>query len=261
VPTQDSAWGDQAMPPKCSRQPPDQSGEHGTVRPVQAWPRVGAAEHGDLVPEHEELDVLAGGRAAHQQDQSEYLQEDRAASFDTVLADAGIAVVKIPPRCRRANCFAKRWVLTVRTEVTDRMLIFGEQHLRRVLAEYSAHYTTQRPHRALQLRPPRPQSPAAEPVHPGSGLDRSSAGSSTSTRERPETADQTTCPGSGTRHPQAGYYGHWRSSRRPTTTGFRPPPVVPLGDGASAGLQPREIEKYHHSTAPDENDDVSMLFR
>jgi putative transposase len=50
-------------------------------------------------------------------------------------------------------------VLTVRTEVTDRMLIFGEEHLRRMFAEYLAHYNTQRPHRALQLRPPRPQLP------------------------------------------------------------------------------------------------------
>jgi hypothetical protein len=31
-------------------------------------------------------------------------------------------------------------VLTTRTEVTDRMLIFGERHLRTVLAEYEAHY-------------------------------------------------------------------------------------------------------------------------
>jgi hypothetical protein len=40
-------------------------------------------------------------------------------------------------------------VLTVRTEVTGRMLIFGERHLRSVLARCSVHYNTQRPHRAL----------------------------------------------------------------------------------------------------------------
>jgi transposase InsO family protein len=98
-----------------------------------------------------------------------FLVRDRAgqftASFDAVLADAGIEVVKIPPRCPRANSFAERFVLTVRTEVTDRMLIFGERHLRRVLVGYAAHYNTARPHRALQLRPPRPTSPIPEPVH------------------------------------------------------------------------------------------------
>src|SRR6476659_11298430 len=96
-----------------------------------------------------------------------FLVRDRAgqftASFDAVLAGAGIEVVKIPPRCPRANCFAERFVLTVRTEVTDRMLIFGERHLRRVLDGYASHYNAARPHRALQLRPPRPTSPVPEP--------------------------------------------------------------------------------------------------
>jgi putative transposase len=98
-----------------------------------------------------------------------FLVRDRAgqfaASFDAVLADAGIEVAKIPPRCPRVNCFAERLVLTIRTEVTDRMLIFGEQHLRRVLAAYAAHYNDRRPHRALRLRPPRPISPVPVAVH------------------------------------------------------------------------------------------------
>jgi putative transposase len=100
-----------------------------------------------------------------------FLVRDRAgqfaASFDAVLADTRIEVVKIPPRCPRANCFAERFVLTVRTEVTDRMLIVGERHLRRVLAVYAAHYNGRRPHRALRLRPPRPTSPVPEPVQGG----------------------------------------------------------------------------------------------
>ena len=97
-----------------------------------------------------------------------FLVRDRAGqyagSFDAVLVDAGIEVVKIPPRCPRANCYAERLVLTVRTELTDRMLIFGERHLRQALAVYAAHYNTRRPHRALQLRPPRPQAPVPEPI-------------------------------------------------------------------------------------------------
>ena len=95
-----------------------------------------------------------------------FLIRDRAgqfsASFNTVLADAGIQVVKIPPRSPRANAYAERFVLTARTEVTDRMLIFSERHLRRVMAEYARHYNGRRPHRALQLQPPRPDHPVAD---------------------------------------------------------------------------------------------------
>ena len=95
-----------------------------------------------------------------------FLVRDRAgqftASFDAILADAGIEAVKIPPRSPRANCYAERFVLTARTEVTDRMLIFGERHLRTILAQYAAHYNGRRPHRGRQLRPPRPDHPVAD---------------------------------------------------------------------------------------------------
>jgi putative transposase len=95
-----------------------------------------------------------------------YLVRDRAgqftASFDAFLADAGIEAVKIPPKSRRANAYAERFVLTVRTEVTDRMLIFGERHLRTILAQYETHYNGRRPHRSRQLHPPRPDHPVAD---------------------------------------------------------------------------------------------------
>jgi transposase InsO family protein len=95
-----------------------------------------------------------------------FLVRDRAgqftSTFDAVLADAGIEAVKIPPRSPRANAYAERFVLTARTEVTDRMLIFGERHLRTILAEYEAHYNGRRPHRSRQLRPPRPDHPIAD---------------------------------------------------------------------------------------------------
>ncbi len=93
-----------------------------------------------------------------------FLIRDRAgqftASFDTVLADAAITIVKIPPRCPQANAYAERFVRTVRAELTDRMLIFGQRHLRRMLTEYVCHYNHQRPHRGQALRPPSPAQSA-----------------------------------------------------------------------------------------------------
>jgi transposase InsO family protein len=95
-----------------------------------------------------------------------FLVRDRAgqftASFDAILASTGIQVVKIPPRSPRANAYAERFVLTARTEVTDRMLIFGERHLQSVLTEYARHYNGRRPHRSRGLRPPRPDHLAAD---------------------------------------------------------------------------------------------------
>src|SRR5438046_2809164 len=95
-----------------------------------------------------------------------FLVRDRAGqfthAFDAVLAGAGIEVVKIPPRSPRANAYAERFVLTARTEITDRMLIFGERHLRTLLAQYEAHYNGRRPHRSRQLRPPQPDHPGAD---------------------------------------------------------------------------------------------------
>ena len=73
-------------------------------------------------------------------------------------------MVKIPPRSPRANAYAERWVRTVRSECTDRMLIAGERHLRAVVDEYVAHYNRHRPHRARNLRPPDRRDVITAPV-------------------------------------------------------------------------------------------------
>ena len=53
-------------------------------------------------------------------------------------------------------------MLTARTEITGQMLIFGQRHLRTVLAQYEVHYNGRRPHRSRELRPPRPDHPVAD---------------------------------------------------------------------------------------------------
>ncbi|WP_433191219.1 hypothetical protein [Actinoallomurus sp. CA-150999] len=49
----------------------------------------------------------------------------------------------------------------MRRECTDRLLIYKERHLCRVLAEYERHYNHHRPHRARDRRPPQPISAEA----------------------------------------------------------------------------------------------------
>jgi len=77
-----------------------------------------------------------------------------AATFDEVFSGNGTRVIKTPIRSPRANSYAERLVGTLRRECLDHVLILGERHLRKVLAEYARHYNAHRPHQALQQEPP-----------------------------------------------------------------------------------------------------------
>ena len=57
--------------------------------------------------------------------------------FDEVFAGNGMRIIKTPVRSPRANSFAERYAGTLRRECLDHLLISGERHLRRILAEYA----------------------------------------------------------------------------------------------------------------------------
>jgi hypothetical protein len=57
-------------------------------------------------------------------------------AFDTVFAAAGITVLRTPPTRRRRIRSPERWILSVRRECTDRLLIFSRRHLETDLKIY-----------------------------------------------------------------------------------------------------------------------------
>jgi putative transposase len=88
-----------------------------------------------------------------------FLLRDRdgkfTAAFDGVFSGNGTRVIKTPVRSPRANSYAERFVGTLRRECLDQLLILGERHLCKVLAEFGRHYNDHRPHQSLQQEPPR----------------------------------------------------------------------------------------------------------
>jgi putative transposase len=103
------------------------------------------------------------GEQAHQ---VKFMIRDRGsnftATFDAVLADAGIRTVLCNVRTPQMNAIAERWIGGCRRELLDRTLIWNHHHLRRILREYETHHNRHRPHRSLHGAAP--LKPLPEPV-------------------------------------------------------------------------------------------------
>jgi putative transposase len=91
--------------------------------------------------------------------------------FDTVFNAEGIRVIRTPVRAPKANAVAERFVGTIRRECVDWLIIANRRHLQHVLRQFVEHYNAHRPHRALELAPPRTSAPAANNGKPVSDCD------------------------------------------------------------------------------------------
>jgi putative transposase len=72
-----------------------------------------------------------------------------SASVRARLAEAGIRVVQTPFQAPNANAYAERFVRSIKHECLNRVIPFGERHLRLTITEYVEHYHRERNHQGL----------------------------------------------------------------------------------------------------------------
>src|SRR5882762_3752262 len=74
-----------------------------------------------------------------------YLIHDRdplyTREFLSMLAEAGIQSVRLPPRSPNLNAYAERFVRSIKEGCLERMIFFGEDSLRNAICEFVAHTT------------------------------------------------------------------------------------------------------------------------
>ena len=83
-------------------------------------------------------------------------------AFRTILREAGIEPVRLPPKSPNLNAYLERFHLSIKSECLDRMIFFGEMSLRRATNSYLEHYHRERNHQGLENRL----------INPGDEIDR-----------------------------------------------------------------------------------------
>jgi transposase InsO family protein len=73
-------------------------------------------------------------------------------AFRSLLNGVGMETVRLPARSPNLNAYAERFVLSVKAECLDRLILFGERSLGRALSCYLAHYHEERNHQGLDNR-------------------------------------------------------------------------------------------------------------
>jgi len=70
-----------------------------------------------------------------------------------------VEVIRPPPRSPNLSPHAHRFVISIKSECLDKMIFFGQGHLRRAIEHFVAHYHGERNHQGLgndrMVSPPR----------------------------------------------------------------------------------------------------------
>ena len=82
-----------------------------------------------------------------------YLILDRdpvfTSAFKHLLGDRGVKLVRLPAKSPDLNSYAERFVLSIKSECLNRMVILGERHLRVAVQDFADHYHAERNHQGL----------------------------------------------------------------------------------------------------------------
>ncbi|MCP4086189.1 MAG: transposase [Actinomycetia bacterium] len=77
-------------------------------------------------------------------------------SFDEIFRTEGHKILPTPVRTPVANTFAERWIGSVSRKLLDRITIWNQRQLERLVIDCIAHHNQHRPHQSLGQRPPTP---------------------------------------------------------------------------------------------------------
>ncbi len=61
-------------------------------------------------------------------------------------------LIRLPPKSPNLNSYAERFVKSIKSECLSKIIIFGEQNLRRIISSYMEHYLEERPHQGVDNR-------------------------------------------------------------------------------------------------------------
>ncbi len=69
--------------------------------------------------------------------------------FRHILEEAGVGVVTTAFQAPNMNAIAERFVESIKRECMSKLILFGEDHVRRAVREFIDHYNEDRPHQGL----------------------------------------------------------------------------------------------------------------